>query len=161
MRVPRRTPWTAPTRLFQTPDEAWELRYGQTLAQQPHAPRRYVSEAELIEDLDRIESWPMSVEERRREELERLWTTTVADAHNEHYIGMPVTEPYGSRLDAIEARLASRDEARLDDPRSSDLAAGDIHAQRRLVDAEAWASAVRTARAGGRRWGLNGPDQPL
>ena len=36
---------------------------------------------------------------------------------------------------------------------------GDLHAQNMLVDAEAWASAVRTARAGGDGWDANPPKE--
>lgn len=105
--------------------------------------RSFTADAELLEDLDRIEYWPRSVEERRREERNRLWNTTVADAHNDHYLGMPITEPYGSWLDEIDARREARD-GRVDDAHSSELEFEDVHAQRRLVDAAAWASAVRT-----------------
>ncbi|WP_226532675.1 hypothetical protein [Microbacterium paraoxydans] len=157
MHVPRRTPWTAPTRFLQHPGAVWDLRYGEALAQQPDAPKRFTADAELLDDLDRIESWPMSVEERRREERNRLWNTTVADAHNDHYLGMPITEPYGSWLDEIDARLEARD-GRVDDAHSSELEFGDLHAQRRLVDAAAWASAHRTARLGGPGWSSDGPD---
>jgi hypothetical protein len=158
LHLPRRTPWTAPTRILQHPDAVWELRYGEALAQQPDAPKRFAADAEMLDDLDRIESWPMSVEERRREERNRLWETTVADAHNDHYLGMPITEPYGSWLDEIDAHREARDDVRIDDPRSSKLEVGDLQAQRRLVDAAAWASAVRTARAGGTGWNSDGPD---
>ena len=128
MCVPRRTPWTAPTRILQHPDTVWELRYGEALAQQPDTPKRVAADAELLDDLDRIESWPMGVEERRREERNRLWETTAADAHNDHCLGMPITEPYGSRLDEIDARREARAGIRIDDPHSSDLDVGDLHA---------------------------------
>lgn len=159
--VPRRTPWTAPTRLLQHPGAVWELRYGEALAQQPDAPKRFTADADLLDDLDRIESWPMSVEERRRKERNRLWATTVADAHNDHYLGMPITEPYGTWLDEIDARREARDRLRIDDPHSSELDVGDLHAQRRLVDAAAWASAVRTARVGGPGWKVGGSGMTL
>ena len=35
---------------------------------------------------------------------------------------------------------------------------GDLASRSLLNDAEAWASAVRTARAGGEGWEVNGPD---
>lgn len=151
------TPWTAPTRILQHPDAVWKLRYGEALAQQPDAPKRFAADAELLDDLGRIESWPMSIEERRTEERNRVWATTVADAHNDHHLGIPITEPYGTWLAEIDARREARD-GRVDDTYSPELKFGDLHAQRRLVDAGSWASAVRTARAGKPGWSSDGPD---
>lgn len=140
--VPRVSPWTAPTRLLQHANATWELQYGAAHAQPADESRRYSDHTELLADLERFESWPMSLEEWRRLSQERLWVTTVAAAENTHYLSMTITEPYGSRFDAISA---------------SEITVRDEQAQWRLVDAEAWTSAVRTARAGGPDWGPNGP----
>ena len=158
MYSPRISPWTAPTRLLQHPDGEWQLEYGTALAQEPDQPHNYPDTADLLADLERIECWPMSLEEWRTEAMGRLWSTTVAAAENSHCLAVPITEPYGSRWDAIHERRLIRDGARVDDAGSSDLIVGNLSAQWRLVDAEAWASAVRTARVGGPGWGLNGPE---
>ncbi len=158
MYAPRFSPWTAPTRLLQHPDSGWQLEYGAALAQEPEESRGYADTAELLADLERIESWPMSLEEWRREAMGRLWRTTIAAAENGRCVATPITEPYGSRWDAIYQRRMIRDDARIDDADSSDLVVGNLSAQWRLVDAEAWASAVRTARACGPGWRVNGPD---
>lgn len=82
-------------------------------------------------------------------------------AHDQHHLACPVTEPYGSRFDAITGhRRHQGDRARGDaaaGPPSSPRPRGSLDAQWLLIDAEAWTSAVRTARAGGTGWGMNGP----
>ena len=83
----------------------------------------------------------MDVEETRRIRAARIVEFVTAMAHDQHYRAAFLTEPYASRL-AAKSRP------------------GDSTAQHLLVDAEAWASAVRTvrtARAGGEGWGIDGP----
>lgn len=157
MYAPRFSPWTAPTRLLQHPDGEWQLEYGAALAQEPEESRNYVDTVALLDDLERIECWPMGLEEWRAEAMGRLWRTTVAAAENSHCVAVPITEPYGSRWDAIHERRLIRDKARVDDAGASDLDVGNLSAQWRLVDAEAWASAVRNARVGGPEWSPSGP----
>ncbi len=111
---------SAPTRLLQHPDGEWELEYGAALAQEPDQPHNYPDTADLLADLERIECWPMSLEEWRTEAMGRLWRTTVAAAENSHCLAVPITEPYGSRWDAIQERRMIRDDAQVDGPDVSD-----------------------------------------
>lgn len=142
---PRETPWAAPTRITGA-GGPWKVDYGETQALEPGISQDYPDGASLLADLDRIEWWPMTVEEARRIQEERVLGVATAWARNDHYLACPVTEPYGSRMDEISAQRKRLREQR---------PLGNIDAQYLLVDAEAWASAVRTARAGGPEWGEN------
>ncbi|MGJ9426403.1 hypothetical protein ACHABX_11250, partial [Nesterenkonia halotolerans] len=79
------------------------MDYGETPALKPESPRHYLDEGSLLIDLERIEWWPMTVEEARRLQGERLLSVTTAWAWNNHYLSGNVTEPYGSRFDEISA----------------------------------------------------------
>ena len=157
---PGRTPWTAPTRITRT-DAGWLLMYGDAVAQVPDEPVEYTDDAALIADLERIEWWPMTIDEARQIQRERLYVVTAAAAKDDHYQGFTITEPYGSRitelmehvrLDAVQQHgLRAADEPSTSRPR------GDLHARLKLIDAAAWASAVRTARVAGDDSGTNGP----
>lgn len=139
---PRSTPWAAPTRVTGA-GGSWRVDYGEATALKPHIPHHYLDEASLLSDLERIEWWPMSIEEARRLQGERLLSVTTAWARNNHYLSGDVTQPYGSRFDEISAlRDLPREQRPL----------GKLDARYLLVDAEAWASAVRTARVGGAEW---------
>lgn len=138
---PRQTPWSRPTRLTGSADgAAWLLEYGEAAARRPDPPRQYTDERELLADLERIECWPMSVAETRQVRAARIVEVTTAMAHDDHYRAEYPTEPYASRMDALR-QPGGR---------------GDPTARRILLDAESWASAVRTARAGGAGWGVGG-----
>lgn len=138
----RSTPWTLPTRITAT-GGAWKVSYGEVVSQKPKRPRWYRDEASLLADLERIEWWPMTVKEAHRIQAERLKSVAGAWARDDHYLSGPITEPYGSRMEEISAQRQLPPEQQ---PR------GSLDAQYLLVDAEAWASAERTARAGGPRW---------
>lgn len=158
---PRQTPWTRPTRITGT-GTAWTLEYGEATAQKPAAPRNYVENAALIADLERIECWPMTIEETREIQAARILEVTRANAQDAHYRGVFPTEPYSSRTNVIRAHqlfehLRAQGVADVEPPSTARMP-GDLNAQGLLVDAEAWASAVRTARAGGDGWGVNGPE---
>lgn len=148
----RQTPWKAPTRITRDGDR-WRVDYGEATARQPDRPRTYAHDAELLADIERIESWPMDLAETSRIRMERVLATTIADAFDDHCLAATVTEPYASRLRELRAHtvaedsrgLGIRERATPSTPRPR----GDLRARIRLVDAEAWASAVRTDRAGG------------
>ncbi|MGW0364801.1 hypothetical protein [Streptomyces sp. NPDC002990] len=89
---PRHTPWTAPTRLTKT-GMTWTLEYGKAIAKSPEAPRAYADEAELRADLERIECWPMPVDEAKRLRAEWIVAVTTAIAHDNHYLAVFPTEP--------------------------------------------------------------------
>lgn len=146
MYPPRQTPWTAPTRLTKE-GEHWRLDYGAAIAQQPDESKRYSSEAELIADLERIEWWPMSVEEARRIRCERVFEVISAAAWDQHYQAVFPTEPYLSRVESVG------------EPGGRFPEQGSRSAQRQLIDADAWVSAVRTARVGGENWGTGRPEK--
>lgn len=159
---PRLTPWTRPTRITGT-GTVWTLEYGEAIAQKPAAPRTYRDTATLIADLEWIECWPMQIEETREIRAARLLDVTTAIAHDAHYLAVFPTEPYASRGNAIRAHqrsehAGSQGAAGIEPPPVARIH-GDLRAQGMLLDAEAWASAVRTARAGGAGWGLNGPEE--
>lgn len=152
MCFPRQTPWIQPTRITGAGRE-WTLEYGEATAQKPASPRTYADDATLIADLERIECWPMTIEETREIEAARIVSLTTANAQDAHYLAVFPTEPYVSRERAIRAHQLfehqrARGVAGAEQPSTPRLP-GDLNAQSRLVDAGAWASAVRTARAGG------------
>ena len=149
---PRQTPWTRPTRITGT-GAVWTLEYGEATAQKPAARTRYLDAAALTSDLERIECWPMAVEATREIRAARVLDVTTAIAHDEHYLAVVPTEPYASRGNVIRAHQLFEQARDLGvtatEPPAMARIRGDLHAQSMLVDAEAWASAVRTARAGG------------
>lgn len=146
-----KTPWLIPTRL--TLDAGrWVLQYGQTRHQKADAAKSYADHDTLLADLQRIEWWPMSVMEARETQAWRVLEVTTAAAWDQHYRGAHCTEPYAGRIDALRAHLRFEENRALGmdaDPPATPRPPGDLGAQLRLLDAEAWASAVRTARAGG------------
>lgn len=151
----RQTPWIVPTRILRVGD-AWRVRYGTAIAQAPDADSDFSDDADMLSCLEAIECWPLTLEATARIRDERIVAMVTAFARDDHYLAMTVTEPYGSRLDAIqEQRWAAlgASSARPSSPRRP----GSLDAQWILADADAWASAVRTARAGGDGWGVNGP----
>lgn len=159
---PRQTPWKRPTRVART-GAVWTLEYGEAIDQKPDALQEYAEEEILLADLERIECWPMSISETREIQAARLLESTTANATGAHYRAVFRTEPYASRGNAIRAHQLFED--RLDgeavnaERTSVPRMPGSLTAQQMLVDAQAWASAVRTARAGGSGWGINGPEQ--
>lgn len=157
---PRQTPWTRPTRVTRA-GSLWTLKYGEAIAQKPDALREYADEEILLADLERIECWPMTVEETREIQAARLLESTTANATDAHYRAVFRTEPYASRGNAIRAHQVFEDrsdrDARSAERPSVPRMPGSLTAQQMLVDAQAWASAVRTARTGGSGWGINGP----
>lgn len=159
MHGPRETPWNMPTRIKKVAS-GWYVEYGEAIAQAADDPTLHDDDASLLTDLERIECWPMSVDEARRIRIDRLYAVTVAIAGDDHYQGFDITEPYASRSNAIRPHLM-HDRGRAVglpdvDPPSTPRARGDLSAQMHLIDAEAWASAVRTARAGGEGWSPSG-----
>lgn len=150
----RRTPWLCPTRITRS-GSGWLLEYGSTSHHLPGEPVHIDDDAELIRDLPRIEWWPMSPKEARRLQINRVYSTTLADARNDFSQGYGMsTEPYESRLAQV-AHLAHGGAPR--SRREAWLREGDLAALRRLIDAEAWAASVRSDRAGGTGWAADGP----
>lgn len=162
MHGPRHTPWKLPTRITRA-GSRWRLEYGEANAQEPDAPREYADGEELLADLERIECWPMTLEETREIRMKRLYAVTSAVAHDDHYLGLALTEPYASRIERLHEHLrfeAERARGSADaKPPATLRPRGDLRARLALVDAEAWASALRTARAGGEGWGIHGPEE--
>lgn len=152
---PPTTPWRQPTRLKQTAD-GWTVCFGEA----DHAPaapsEHYASPSALKDELARIEWWPMDPQEAQQLQHNRILTVVHAWATNTFYQACTITEPYASRLRAIDSREKSAQRAREGDVGSSappaenalpaHWAGGIPMAQRLLVDAEAWVSAQRTAR---------------
>ncbi|WP_029146241.1 hypothetical protein [Microbacterium luticocti] len=158
---PHRTPWTTPTRIRRSGD-VWRVEYGSAIAQEPDELVEYDDGEALLNDLERIECWPMSVEETKRIRNERIVEVTYAAAHDDFYRAATITEPYASRLGEIIAWQRYEAERRRG-PDSGHSATrmpasrrrgGSLSAQAQIVEAAAWASAVRTARAGGPDWSL-------
>lgn len=156
------SPWREPTRIVQD-TTGWTVHYGAATAQDPDAAVHYADASALLEELIRIEWWPMPLAEVEQVRQHRVLEITTATAHDEHYRAVVTTEPYTSRLAAILQHRESEDERRRggkEPAPSTARRAGDLTAQAVLVEADAWASAVRTARAGGSEWGLGGPSRP-
>lgn len=147
----RITPWTRPTRITHAP-EGWVVEYGEAPNLLPDQPARFAVGAELLADLERIECWPMSVAEAERLRMERVYSTTVADARDDHRFGFFPTDPYFTRMQELQALIfADRTRApdfSMDEEPPTPRPRGDLAAQLRLVEAEAWASEVRTSRLG-------------
>jgi len=151
---PEATPWLAPTRIARV-DDGWRVQYGEAAAARPAELALHRDDVSLLADIEGIECWPMSVEESLQSRMERVFQATYAAAHNEHYLGFTYTEPYVTRYNLVMRQL------RLEKAQGGVHGAvavpapsrprGDLNAQLLLIDAEAWASAVRTARAGGER----------
>ncbi len=158
----RPTPWIRPTRITRT-DSGWQVDYGEGLAQAPDAMIAHADDESLLDDLRRIEWWPMSVKEARQIQNQRILHTTYADAYDDHKRGYSIrTEPYESRLREVYDRIRSKTPNLMTDPVTTADPdawkwAGDLHARARIIDGEMWASAVRTARAGGEGWDTSGP----
>ncbi|NYF12112.1 hypothetical protein HDC34_000406 [Pseudoclavibacter sp. JAI123] len=95
----------------------------------------------------------MSVEESLQIRMERVFQATYAAAHNEHYPGFTSTEPYVTRYNVVlrQLRLGKAQGGAPGAVAGSSPShpRGDLNAQLLLIDAEAWASAVRTARVAG------------
>lgn len=132
------TPWKSPTRLKKTGDGLL-LEYGEAIAQKPDEPREYFDRDELKNDLERIESWPLSIDEMEEIRMKRIYDVTRAAAHNDHDCTPYYTEPYVSRI----KELRKKD--------SKMLPGGEWQWRGKwsLLDAEAYASAMRNERVGG------------
>lgn len=149
---PEPTPWLMPTRIAQV-DGGWRVQYGEATAAGVAEPALHRDNASLLADIEGIECWPMSVEESLRIRMERVFQATYAAAHNEHYLGFTYTEPYVTRHNLVMRQLRFEKTQGgvpgADAVSSPPWPRGDLNAQLLLIDAEAWASAVRTARAEG------------
>ena len=150
MQTPRLTPWRVPTRIIGA-GASWLLQYGEATARAPDKPISYTEDSALINDLERLEWWPMTVEEARQIQTERLFDVTTAWARDEHYVSCDVTDPYGSRFDRLNPHRRYENNQNDDsvEPPSSPRPRGNLESQWLLNEAEAWASAVRTQRAAG------------
>lgn len=158
----RSTPWIRPTRIFRT-GSAWRINFGEAIAQAPDASVEHADDESLLDDLPRIEWWPLPVDEARSLQNERVLHTTYAEAYDQHSLGYFIrTEPYESRLQEVYDRIQSKKPILMGDPDAWRWT-GDLHARVRIIDGEMWASAVRTARAGGEDWATssakNDPDE--
>lgn len=151
----RPTPWTRPTRITRI-GSVWRIEYGEAIARATDEPIEHTDDNVLVDDLPRIEWWPMSVDEARRIQHERVLHTTYADAYDQHSLGYFIrTEPYESRLREVYDRIRSKTPIMMGDAEAWKWA-GDLHARARIIDGEMWASAVRTALAGGDGWDVDG-----
>ncbi|QYF73329.1 hypothetical protein [Cryobacterium sp. PAMC25264] len=159
MLIPVQTPWKKPTRITRT-GTTWTVRYGTAPAQKPARVRKYPDDAALMNDLERLECWPMTIEETRQIRAVRVIQVLNANAQDDFYPAMFVTEPYASRMNALQAHQtseATRAPLPAADTWRPPRAPGDLRSQLILLEAEAWASAVRTVRAGGTGWNMDGP----
>ncbi len=155
-RRPRPTPWTQPTRITRTAT-GWRVEYGEAIAQAPDEPIEHTDDKALLGDLARIEWWPMTVAEAYDLEHQQVLHLTYAAAHNEHTQSFDIkTEPYLSRIQELYDRDCGKIIVTMADPDGWKWS-GDLKARMRIVDAQMWASAVRTARAGGDGWDTSGP----
>lgn len=155
---PAETPWTVPTRITREGD-GWKVEYGAAAAQTPGRPELFPDGRALLDELSRIECWPMAAGEAHRLRAGRIVEVTMAVARDDHYRACSMTEPYASRLEAINGhRMAEhpRGRRRGINPPSTPRQQGDLTAQMILTEADAWVAAMRTARAGGRGWSVNG-----
>lgn len=153
--VPGPTPWVKPTRITQV-GAGWHVAYGEAIAQAPDDPVSHADDQSLLKDLSHIEWWPMTVEEARTLQNERILHTIYADAYNQHSLGFFIkTEPYVSRLQEVNDRIL-RTTPIAEQDADQVRWAGDLSARMRILDGEMWASAVRTARAGGKGWDTSG-----
>lgn len=158
-RLPRMTPWTKPTRITRTAT-GWRVEYGEAIAQAPDEPIEHADDKALLRDLARIEWWPMSVSEARELEHQQVLHLTYAAANNEHTLSFRIkTEPYLSRLQELYDRDRGKILVTMADPDAWKWS-GDLKARMLIIDAQMWASAVRTARAGGDGWDTSGPKPP-
>lgn len=152
----RPTPWHKPTRITRD-GTCWRVLYGEAVAQEPDPPTVHADDEALLNDLPRIEWWPMTVEEAKQIQNQRVLHTTWADAYNQHSLGYFIrSQPYEGRTNELRERMQS-DKAVLMGDTNAWRWAGDLGARARIIDGEAWASAVRTARAGGDGWDTSGP----
>lgn len=152
------TPWTIPTRITRQGND-WRVDYGAAAAQIAGRSELFSDGRALLDELLRIEFWPMAPEEAHRLRAGRIVEVTTAIARDDHYRACYLTEPYASRLEAINGhRMAEyyRGRKRGVERPSTPRQQGDLTAQMVLIEADAWVSAMRTARAGGRGWGVNG-----
>jgi len=162
---PHRTPWIVPTRITRS-GGMWRVEYGAATAQEPDTAVDYVESEALLNDLERIECWPMSINETKRIREQRIVEVIYAAAHDQFYQAATITEPYASRLNEIQAwqryeaeqlrQLASGHslgQPAVEKP-ASRRRDGSLSAQAQIVEAAAWASAVRTARAAGNEQAL-------
>lgn len=156
MFISRKTPWVAPTRLTKVGDR-WRLDYGEAIAQKPDKPLCYSAETELIADLEQIEWWPMNLEEVREIRAYRLLTTTTAAAHDQHSLATLPAEPFASWQNDLQAHLLYEQSGDRAEQPQTPRPVGNLEARLRLIDADSWASAVRTARAGDEGRGADGP----
>lgn len=155
MSNPRPTPWIRPSRITRV-CSVWRITYGEAIAQAPDTWVEHTDEKSLLDDVPRVEWWPMSVDEARRIQHERVLHTTYADAYDQHSLGYFIrTEPYESRLRELYDRIWSKTLIMMGDAEAWKWA-GDLHARARIIEGEMWASAVRTALAGGDGWDVDG-----
>lgn len=157
---PRPCPWLSPTRIARH-GEGWKVVFGTAIAQEPDESIE-LDDEELHRQLERIEWWPMTIDEARQLQMERLMHTTRAAAHDDHSLGYMIrTEPYEGWMREIYERIASGQSITMGQVMAGDRKAlrwkGDLRARASLIEAEAWASAVRSARAGGVGWDVSGP----
>ncbi|WP_040168224.1 hypothetical protein [Microbacterium gorillae] len=140
-RPPR--PWTLPTRVS-TRDDGWLVEFGRTATLPPAPARTFADPAALLTALEEIEWWPLSVAEAREIQYDRIIASVHAAAYDQFMEGGEITEPYASRL--TELRRPDRHGSPASPPWVSRFE-GNVNAVRTLIEAEAWASDVRTGRA--------------
>lgn len=159
----RPCPWLSPTTIMRKGSD-WQVTYGRAIAQEPD-PTKELDDATLLDRIVEIEWWPMSPQRARRLKAERILTVAECVAYDQFYMVscMTETEPYMSRIDEIRKLIeqdqelkASRDGQPYVNGRWIDPD-GDLPMRISLIEAEAWASAIRNVEAGGNGWTLEGP----
>lgn len=155
------SPWSSPTRITQLA-HGWQVDYGAAVAQSPARSEIHTDALTLLHDLERIESWPMPIAEARRLRALRIVELTQLRARGDDSHHVRLTEPYTSRLERLhEHQRATHQWGRRKgfDPVATPRQHASLAAQATLTAAEAWVSALRTARAGGRGWSVAGREQ--
>lgn len=155
------SPWTTPTHINQRPG-GWQVEFGAAIAKTAAPPVIHRDSPSLLAELERIECWPMPVSEARRLRALRIVELTKIAARGDGPRPFRLTEPYISRLAGIKD--IQRQDHRVNrrkgfDPDSMPRQQSRLAAQKTLVEADAWVSALRTTRAGGRGWGIDGREQ--
>lgn len=155
MTAPPETPWILPTRIARI-DSGWRVEYGEAIAQPSDDPVEYGDDKALLQDLPRIEWWPMSVEEARRARASARAAHDVRGRVRRPQPGLPHPDRALRGPTARDLRTASRQDPDDDGgPRRMALVRRPARqvAHHRRPDV---GLSRRTARAGGDGWSISG-----
>lgn len=157
------SPWIAPTRITQR-DGSWRVDFGATDAVRPARSETYIDADPdaLQSQLDRIEIWPMPLAEAQRLRKTRIVEVTRLKTWKRLSRNFHWTEPYLGRLAKLQERQRrehQRTRRRAFDPGDMPLRQAYMAALETHIEASAWLSALRTARAGGKGWSIKGREK--